>query len=429
MSWNKHAGNPVMQPGPIGSWDEDNIDNASVLIVGGTYHMWYSAVDSLHDNRIGHATSPDGIVWTKDPNNPVLDIAPPFNWDDHEVMHPFVMYEDPVYKMWYNGHDGLTQRILYATSPDGVNWSRFTAYPMLVPGLPGSWDDHELGMMCVLRANDGYHMWYTGWNQAFDVRIGYATSPDGLTWTKDAANNPVLNPGAPGSWDDAMVALPVVMLVDSTLTMWYGGTDGDGFHTGYATSQSTLVPTLLQSYAAVPTESGIRVDWRLSEAGSGMQFSALRCERPDNTYAVLRDATVAGSGLDYSMTDDNVVPGSEYRYRVDVTDEDGTRVLFETEFVSTPVRVVELLTVARNPFHGSLYIDYSITRPGPVRLDIYDVKGRLVRTLVDAPQEAGKHSARWFGLRRDGSSAASGVYFVRLESHGQVRTQKAVMAK
>ena len=33
--------------------------------------------------RIGHATSPDGITWTKDTNNPVLDVGPDGNWDDN----------------------------------------------------------------------------------------------------------------------------------------------------------------------------------------------------------------------------------------------------------------------------------------------------------------------------------------------------------
>ena len=58
--------NPVLEPGPPGSWDEMQINQASVLFKDNIYHLWYSGVDFFNDNRIGHATSPDGINWTKD---------------------------------------------------------------------------------------------------------------------------------------------------------------------------------------------------------------------------------------------------------------------------------------------------------------------------------------------------------------------------
>ena len=237
LIWTKDTiHNPVLQPGPS-FWDALEIANASVLFVDNTYRMWYSGVDLLDENQIGHAVSPDGINWTKDPLSPVLQFGPQGSWDENELIHPFVIYEDSIYKMWYNGHDGNTQRILYATSLDGIDWSRFVDHPALEPGQSGSWDDHELGPLCVLHNQDGYHMWYTGFNQSGLIQIGYATSADGITWTKDVVNNPVLIPDSSGFWDDSGVALPFVLQEENILKMWYGGTDGAFFQSGYATSE------------------------------------------------------------------------------------------------------------------------------------------------------------------------------------------------
>ena len=234
ITWFKHANNPVLEPGP-GTWDEGAINNASVLVINNTYRMWYSGVDGLNENRIGHATSFDGIEWTKD-DDPVLNHGEPGTMDDEEVIHPFVMYEDPLYRMWYNGHDGTAQRILYAYSFDGIEWTKFTDYPMLEPGTLGSWTDGGLGPLCVVRAGHLYHMWYTAWNQAMDIQIGYATSPDGLVWTEYTSVNPVLSPGSPDSWDDWGVAVPNVRLEGQEFLMWYGGGDDVLFQTGLATS-------------------------------------------------------------------------------------------------------------------------------------------------------------------------------------------------
>jgi predicted GH43/DUF377 family glycosyl hydrolase len=227
--------NPVLEPGPPGSWDEMQINQASVLFKDNIYHLWYSGIDIFNDNRIGYATSPDGINWTKDSSNPVINHGDPGTWDDEEVMHPFVIYENDTLKMYYNGHDGITQRILCATSVNGKNWNKFSSHPILVPGFGGTWDSNELGPMAVVHHDNQYHMWYTGWNYADYIQIGYATSPNGIDWTKDSV---VLGHGEPSEWDDAAVAMPfvVVDIEDTLYKMWYGGTDGTIFQTGYATS-------------------------------------------------------------------------------------------------------------------------------------------------------------------------------------------------
>ncbi|MGH7726908.1 MAG: FlgD immunoglobulin-like domain containing protein [Candidatus Eiseniibacteriota bacterium] len=77
-----------------------------------------------------------------------------------------------------------------------------------------------------------------------------------------------------------------------------------------------------------------------------------------------------------------------------------------------------------NPFRGETTIQYSLPRAATVRLVIYDVTGRAVRTLVSGVEEAGQRRATWDGRDEGGSLAASGIYICRLEADGVSFTRK-----
>ena len=70
IHWTKYAGNPVMVP--TEEWEGEITVPGSVIYHDSLYHMWYRSRDFYVNDRIGYATSPDGISWTKYINNPVL---------------------------------------------------------------------------------------------------------------------------------------------------------------------------------------------------------------------------------------------------------------------------------------------------------------------------------------------------------------------
>ena len=82
-----------------------------------------------------------------------------------------------------------------------------------------------------------------------------------------------------------------------------------------------------------------------------------------------------------------------------------------------------------NPFSDRATISYAIPTARPVRLTVHDVRGRLVRTVVDRAQTAGSHDAHWDGRDDRGASVASGFYYVRFESNGDVRTSPIVLLR
>ena len=125
--WVDDPANPVLVPGSPGTWDAWSYVN-EVVLVDGTYHMFYmgqeegSPFGTLYD--IGHATSSDGSSWTLDPANPVVVRGAAEEWDSDSVAFPAVLHDGTEFRMWYIGHDGEVDAVGYATSPDGTTWTK-----------------------------------------------------------------------------------------------------------------------------------------------------------------------------------------------------------------------------------------------------------------------------------------------------------------
>jgi N-acetylmuramoyl-L-alanine amidase len=77
-----------------------------------------------------------------------------------------------------------------------------------------------------------------------------------------------------------------------------------------------------------------------------------------------------------------------------------------------------------NPFNPETTIRYQLTEPGPVTLQIFNVTGQKVRTLVDAYQTSGQYAVRWDGQDERGSDVASGVYFCHLQVGQRTQSRK-----
>jgi hypothetical protein len=82
-----------------------------------------------------------------------------------------------------------------------------------------------------------------------------------------------------------------------------------------------------------------------------------------------------------------------------------------------------------SPFRAHTVLAYDLPRQGHVSLRIYDVSGRLVRSLVSEVQSAGRHSVEWDGVDGAGSSAGAGLYFTRLDAAGQSDVRRLVRVR
>ena len=94
-----------------------------------------------------------------------------------------------------------------------------------------------------------------------------------------------------------------------------------------------------------------------------------------------------------------------------------------------PVFATKLSKNYPNPFNPTTTIAYSVKEAAPVKLEIYNIKGQKVRTLVNDVMTAGNHSVVWNGHDDNGKNVSSGVYFYRMTTPKFSATQKMLLMK
>ncbi len=109
------------------------------------------------------------------------------------------------------------------------------------------------------------------------------------------------------------------------------------------------------------------------------------------------------------------------------------------EFISTPVeKAISENTIPKefvlsqnfpNPFNPNTNFFYSLPKRGLVRLTVYDLLGRKVRTLLHKEVQAGAHAASWDGRDKDGAAMPSSIYIIRLESQSHVQAIKVTLIR
>ena len=222
------AGEPVLTPGPIGCFDADGIYAECALRVGGQVRLYTVGVNSsqprpLFYASIGLAVSLDGgATFAKQSAAPILSRS---EHDPCLVTAPYVIHEGGRWRMWYVAGEAWTQEshglqshyhVKYAESDDGIAWRR-EGRVCVAPVGP---HETNVARLWVLRDGDGYAGWYSV-SGSGGYRIGYATSPDGLTWTRldYLAGLPLSDSG----WDAEAQAYPAVVRHGDRWFMFYNG--------------------------------------------------------------------------------------------------------------------------------------------------------------------------------------------------------------
>jgi hypothetical protein len=404
--WTKDARNPIMSGGGAGSWDK-NLDFPFVLLNpdSGRYEMWYTGfqIPEPSLSQIGFAWSVDGISWTKHPGNPVLSLDPG-QWDGEIVDRAMVLREDGAYKMWYRGRPD--RAIGYATSPDGIQWTKHPGNPVFTGG-PSSWETYT-AWCTVTRGSADYTMWYTGYNFARDRgSIGRATSPDGIQWQRDTVHNALLSPGPTGSWDDGVVCNPSVFAVGNTMFMLYEGRPASGnppWQVGLARSTDGGM-----TWAKEPANPVLR-------RGTGGSWDA--------------DYVGLGSVLLIGDTCHVWYPGSRENTAVNLWKVGHATEALADLIVSAdePSRALPAAFALEqnypNPFNPSTTIRYSLPERSYVTLTVFNALGQRVATLEEGEKEAGFQEVRF-----DASSLASGVYLYRLTAGEYVQARKLILLR
>ncbi|MBT4036120.1 MAG: hypothetical protein HOB84_05345 [Candidatus Marinimicrobia bacterium] len=216
--------NPIFNGSQI--WDDLAVINPTVLYEDGAYKMWFGGRNVGLQIQIGYATSQDGIVWDE-LSDPVLTVGSNGEFDSQDLKAICVLHDDNEYKMYYTAtNSSAMPRLGLATSPDGITWTKYAQNPILELGEAGSWNESRSHNASVIKRNGLYYMWFSGRNSNFEIGMGLAYSSDGITWEEDQ-QNPVFMMSPNILWESYYPALPAVIeREDGSFLMAYMGFDG-----------------------------------------------------------------------------------------------------------------------------------------------------------------------------------------------------------
>jgi hypothetical protein len=193
--WAPYGKGPLFSGTGRDTWDREIRERGFVLREADGWKLWYTGYDSRKGGTmaLGYATSPDGLAWTRHPGNPVFDGV----WTEDV----FVLKDGGLYQMFAEGAKDVAHRL---TSPDGVRWTeqgrldvrRKNGEPLSAGayGTPTVW------------VEDGtFHLFY----ERDDRGIWLATSKDMGVWT-NVQDEPVIALG-PDAYDRNAVAMNQVV--------------------------------------------------------------------------------------------------------------------------------------------------------------------------------------------------------------------------
>ena len=224
-----------LEANPESGW-EDNINRSCTVFKDGVWHMWYTG-QAKGGSKIGYATSTDGVHFTRVRRNPVL--VPEKDYEKLSTMNPYVRWDEgrKVWRMWYAAGETYEPNVLcYAESPDGLNWRKWEGNPMFGHGPRDSWDRDRVGACEVHPLPDGrWAMFYIGYSDIDTARIGCAISKDGVTAWRRLAQNPIVAPDL-CTWDSSACYKPSVVRDERNgrWLLWYNGRNGKPEYVGCA---------------------------------------------------------------------------------------------------------------------------------------------------------------------------------------------------
>lgn len=316
--WIKYPQNPIFTDSA--GWDQ-HVASPTIIFEDNKLKMWYQGAGNLPWS-IGYAESADGINWQRPVSNPLLIPQNETGVIETAIVEPSVV-KNIGYQMWFNSQNRDIYNIRYASSSNGINWTKRSGYNLRGQSL---WELKGVANPHVIYKDGKYLMWYNGWGYSSPWKIGYAESNDGINWTKYSGNplnlpnlghvaapsvaffnnqfhmfyhtgggipdhiyhvvsNDGKNWSCSGScqvlatsttgFDSSMIVYPEILNYQSQLYLYYTGYNGQQWQIGLASEQPIInnkipliiIPGMFASWnnkAIVYNESVNQDDWKLN---------------------------------------------------------------------------------------------------------------------------------------------------------------------
>jgi predicted GH43/DUF377 family glycosyl hydrolase len=342
--------------------------------------------------------------------------------------------------MWYSGattdFPSATSSVGYATSSDGINWTKYAQNPVLKPGLLLDWDTRGVGLSEVIYDSGYYRMWYEGniigYHNNRMGGLGYAVSEDGINWKK-YPGNPVIT-GT--SWTQSTPNNPTVIRSSNELRMWYSAFPNIGYATSKLSPPLITIPDSLSFAESNDTLNLTIGNWGYiplnpliidSLFNFNSNFTILNPLSPSTSIQPFEDikiqilfkSTQAGSYEDTLYISSNDTSQSIKK----IVLKGQSSITDAGEISGTPLKF-KLSQNYPNPFNPSTKINFAIPQTSFVNLTVYNVLGEEVATLVNETKAPGNYEVNFNAV-----NLTSGIYFYKLQTGSFNETKKMILIK
>jgi hypothetical protein len=186
-------------------------------------------------------------------------------------------------------------------------------------------------------------------------------------------------------------------------------------------------PVVITAFSGRADGEHVELSWRLSNPSQIKQMRVYRSSGGPAQLSMINDGSFDVNGGVF--IDSHVSLSTKYWYQLGVEDNLGEEYLSPVIEVTTATLELMLSQNRPNPFNPSTTISFTTANATRIMVSVYDIEGKLVRTLIDGTFPAGWKEIIWDGTDAFGNPVGSGVYFCRLEAGKKVLTRKMVLLK
>ena len=191
------------------------------------------------------------------------------------------------------------------------------------------------------------------------------------------------------------------------------------------------VPVELTSFNALLNGKDVILNWTTASQLNNKGFEIERKSRNGNYQSI---SFINGDGTtteqkSYSYTDKELKEG-DYSYRLKQIDFDGT-VHFSNE-LNVSVKIPTEFNISRNypnPFNPTTTINFALPQKQMVKLVVYDILGKEIKTLVNSEKEAGNYKVQWNGTNDNGLAVSTGIYIYKISIGNFIKEKKMILMK
>ena len=198
------------------------------------------------------------------------------------------------------------------------------------------------------------------------------------------------------------------------------------------------LPVELSAFTARAGIDHIIIEWTTESEKDSWGFNVLRSQAKDGFYERVNAEIIKGAGTtsvrhDYSYTDQRVEKGVTYYYKLEQVDVNGAKNYYGpidismSEQAGTAPAAFVLYDNFPNPFNPETTIKFELPQDEFVTLEIYNIAGAKIRTLVHSAYKAGVHTIQWDGAKENGDKASSGAYLYRFTAGAFIKTGKMML--